>query len=950
MGKSNRTKIIIVIVLAACLALAVCLLADLMGKRASSLRKPPALKISCGQSSISVNAQSYSWFHNGIVDGVGPKRLDEDGLLKELKVSYDEPIMLRFRTAPSFLRATYEDSRLEEPLEIAIDPEAPVLYLPKNVREYLTIRAVWTENDKIVGTADYSIKVTDINGDPAAAPDVDNYQPKYVKDSIILGGVRYYKVDRTVEVLPEGYAYAGIVSRAAEGNTDLEGCVYYTGKNSDSIYVYMEMSFCREESINGSYVYVMHHGWYYVPWVTSEGAQPSGEEEAEAAKKTFDLRRECKWMFGLDVREGLTVFISAFSPGFTTEGGEYYCDLVSGADGSASFSEFSSFYSRPASLDEIRRILDCYGLPEDMIAVCPFRDPYSSQITEMTEEQIMDMTEKLFGGRYKVLPYMQIDASDAAPSLQGLVYIWFDAAGSGGSEIDAAALEAAKGTEVIVPEFQGISFVFEETAQGDCIFLKQNGEKRPVIEAAFQILNAFFCDINGDGKPELCTTSAFGSGMIDLRLMVYDIANERSYKLSDRGQFDYILTERNGWLMVMKRAYEKTSSVGSDGLLVLRNGQLEMTALSGEERDAVRLMPSSPAEQQNKVTKWFDTHIRTDKEGGSWEEFNDQINVIKTVEGLDDIGFSIFDTDEYGLSLFMIKDEKKEMLFRGMAINAYFSDINGDGSPELCITRSNGSGLVIFFIEVCDIKTGKQYRLLDADYDHFLVEKDGALLVRKRRCMTLEPILQEGPLVLKDGALLIGADTDAAQEHEVSEAMKLAIKNDWAKWNAMDEKQRVISSKSPGCVWMNFKTWDEAVKVLGFSPWNPLESISWLEKKNYVGTDAEMAPGEGVMHAYLLWSGEKDGRVSFYMLEAGYAYEGVRVLIRATGPSQGAVAPTRKDNSTEIYDASEINLTSDGLDYSITVISNNGKAGRDAVVEKLIKQIPALEAPRYGGD
>ena len=64
------------------------------------------------------------------------------------------------------------------------------------------------------------------------------------------------------------------------------------------------------------------------------------------------------------------------------------------------------------------------------------------------------------------------------------------------------------------------------------------------------IWSVYFCDLTGDGIPELCSTLSFGSGMIDNRIIIYDYAGGASYELSDRGNFDYILNMREDSLVV----------------------------------------------------------------------------------------------------------------------------------------------------------------------------------------------------------------------------------------------------------------------------------------------------------------------------------------------------------------------------------------------------------------
>ena len=163
--------------------------------------------------------------------------------------------------------------------------------------------------------------------------------------------------------------------------------------------------------------------------------------------------------------------------------------------------------------------------------------------------------------------------------------------------------------------------------------------------------------------------------------------------------------------------------------------------------------------KQGKVTRWFGTVI--DDDGyPSYAEFYGMFGKELSVEGLPGITFTARDTEEFGPRLFMIKDGKEEMLFSwfGAIENAYFCDINGDGSPELCTTRYVGSGIVDSRVNVLDFADGKEYELKDrGNTDYELAEKDGKLLVIQRGAMSeRDKILKQGPLVLKDGELKIG--------------------------------------------------------------------------------------------------------------------------------------------------------------------------------------------------
>ena len=91
------------------------------------------------------------------------------------------------------------------------------------------------------------------------------------------------------------------------------------------------------------------------------------------------------------------------------------------------------------------------------------------------------------------------------------------------------------------------------------------------------IWSVYFCDLTGDGLPELCSSLSFGSGMVDNRVMIYDYANGVSYSLEDRGVTDYILrqNESDGQLYVDKKSY-MGGGLLSTGRLVFEDDCLQV--------------------------------------------------------------------------------------------------------------------------------------------------------------------------------------------------------------------------------------------------------------------------------------------------------------------------------------------------------------------------------------
>lgn len=89
------------------------------------------------------------------------------------------------------------------------------------------------------------------------------------------------------------------------------------------------------------------------------------------------------------------------------------------------------------------------------------------------------------------------------------------------------------------------------------------------------IWSVYFCDLTGDGKPDLCSSLSIGSGLIDNRIIIYDYANSASYELSDRSNYDYVLNMQDGELVVEKRKCMQEELISS-GKLVYQDGTIQI--------------------------------------------------------------------------------------------------------------------------------------------------------------------------------------------------------------------------------------------------------------------------------------------------------------------------------------------------------------------------------------
>ena len=159
--------------------------------------------------------------------------------------------------------------------------------------------------------------------------------------------------------------------------------------------------------------------------------------------------------------------------------------------------------------------------------------------------------------------------------------------------------------EANIPEFPDVTFRW---TYGEMMAV--TGNEITSLYTGMPIWNAYFCDLTGDGLPELCSTISWGSGMIDNRVIIYDYANGASYELSDRGYFDFTLRQdhQDGRLYVDKTKYH-TDELVETGRLVSKNHCIQIEGVSNEAHQVF----------QAEILEIHDGNYLVKPVEGSWE-------------------------------------------------------------------------------------------------------------------------------------------------------------------------------------------------------------------------------------------------------------------------------------------------------------------------------------------
>ena len=159
--------------------------------------------------------------------------------------------------------------------------------------------------------------------------------------------------------------------------------------------------------------------------------------------------------------------------------------------------------------------------------------------------------------------------------------------------------------EISLTEFPDVTFRW---TYGEMLAVK--GSKSTSLYTGMPIWNAYFCDLTGDGLPELCSSISWGSGMIDDRVIIYDYANGVSYELSDRGYFGFTLRQddQDGLLYVDKSKYNSNELVET-GRLVFKNHCIQIEGFSNEAHQVF----------QAEILEIHDGNYLVKPVEGSWE-------------------------------------------------------------------------------------------------------------------------------------------------------------------------------------------------------------------------------------------------------------------------------------------------------------------------------------------
>lgn len=148
------------------------------------------------------------------------------------------------------------------------------------------------------------------------------------------------------------------------------------------------------------------------------------------------------------------------------------------------------------------------------------------------------------------------------------------------------------------------------------------------------------------------------------------------------------------------------------------------------------------------------------------------------------------------------------------------------------------------------------------------------------------------------------------------------IEQEWNIYSAMTKEQRIVSDHLWGFVSIQVDTWDECKEIIGFDAENPLESIDWLNRTGYLGTESvDAAITAKHINISANYGLNTDRKVRDINVTAGYDVDDIQITLNATICADNG--PCRTGSVCNGYATYEEESVTTGSDIPVLIVTTN---------------------------
>lgn len=134
----------------------------------------------------------------------------------------------------------------------------------------------------------------------------------------------------------------------------------------------------------------------------------------------------------------------------------------------------------------------------------------------------------------------------------------------------------------------------------------------------------------------------------------------------------------------------------------------------------------------------------------------------------------------------------------------------------------------------------------------------------------------------QESSYRVGAALPGTDFSSMGQVLADKITQEWNTFDSLTEEQRLASSKLWGTVGIQTDTWDECEEAIGFTVYNPLESLDWLNKTGYFGMEST-DPFASITHVRAMaYAMNADRTINEISITAGYNNRDVQITLTAT--------------------------------------------------------------------